>query len=56
MNHLNIRQAIVNKLITINEGLAIDNWLFEHEYDDEPAVVPEHLEPILMKILSMEAS
>lgn len=55
MNHLNIRAAITTKLITLDEGLAIDNWLFEHEFDEEPAIVPEHLEPILRKILSMVA-
>jgi hypothetical protein len=55
MNHLNIRQAIVTKLITLDEGLAIDSWLFENDYENEDIRVPEHLEPILMKILGMVA-
>lgn len=55
MNHLNIRAAITTKLITLDEGLAIDNWLFEHEDDTEPVRLPTELQNVLERILKMGA-
>lgn len=50
MDHTDIRRAIESKAITLEEGLAFDNWVFENQDSVNDVKVPDELMPVIQRI------
>jgi hypothetical protein len=55
MNHTNILQAIEKNVITVDEGLAFDLWVFDNQHKAKDVILPDELRSVLERILKMGA-